>query len=89
MNNSKEQTIFYAENLRYLRKKMGLTQSDVADKIGIHYKTLGNQEKGRHEPSIMYIKRYCDFFNVRAHLFLFTNIKENDNSFLNNSINKL
>lgn len=41
-----------AQNLKHIRKKHGLTQSDLARKIGINRSLVGAYEEGRAEPKL-------------------------------------
>lgn len=52
------------ENLKILRKLRNLNQSEVADKIGVQYYTLGKWEQGRAEPSTEDLSKLADFFEV-------------------------
>ena len=42
----------FAERLRFMRTRMGLTQAQVADAIGAERTTYTYYEKGRNEPSM-------------------------------------
>ena len=41
-----------AQNLKHIRKKEGLTQSDLARKIGVNRSLIGAYEEGRAEPKL-------------------------------------
>lgn len=41
-----------AENLRELRKKKGMTQQDVADKVGVDRSMIAQFERGSRVPTI-------------------------------------
>lgn len=43
--------------LRELRQEQGLTQRELAKKIGIHYRTYCNYERGLRVPNIRVMKR--------------------------------
>ncbi|MBQ8885106.1 MAG: helix-turn-helix transcriptional regulator [Clostridia bacterium] len=49
--------IFKAQ-LKEVRKEKGLSQKEVAEKIGVAVSTYANWEQGRTEPGI------CDIFNL-------------------------
>lgn len=55
---------FFASNIKYLRKKKGLTQSDLANKIGINRPKIGSYEEARAEPKLTTIQRISHFFKV-------------------------
>lgn len=42
----------FAERLKELRKKKGLTQKELAEKLGVVQGSYGNWEKGKREPNI-------------------------------------
>lgn len=54
----------FNEMLIYLRKKVGLTQAELAKKIGVSRSTIGNYEKGIREPDFETLEKIADFFNV-------------------------
>ncbi len=39
------------KNIKYLRKSKGLTQSELADRIGVHPTYIGKIEGGKSNPS--------------------------------------
>lgn len=44
--------IYFPERLKYMRKKTGLTQKDIAQKLNIQRVTYSHYETGRSQPSI-------------------------------------
>lgn len=64
-------------DLKFWRMRQGLTQSDVAAKLGIstgHYRGI---ENGRYDPSQKIINRFIDTFDVGlAGLEIIHNVKE-------------
>lgn len=52
------------ERFKELRKDLGLTQQEFADRLGIKRGTIGNYELGRNEPVDSVISLVCDRFNV-------------------------
>lgn len=54
------------EKIRQLRKSKGLTQAQLAEKIGIDNKHLSRIEKGRHMPTYNIIKKLSEVleFNI-------------------------
>lgn len=50
--------------LKFLRKRLGLTQTAVADNIGIAQQTYAGYESGKHEPSIEITIRLANFYNI-------------------------
>ena len=56
--------------IKKLREERGLTQVDVANAVGVNYRTIGQYERGVNEPDIATIKKLCDFFDVSADYLL-------------------
>lgn len=52
------------DNLKALRKKANLTQSDLARRLHIKQYNVSDYEIGRIEPSIQTLIKYADIFNV-------------------------
>jgi DNA-binding XRE family transcriptional regulator len=36
-----------------LRSKVGLSRQELADKVGVHYQTIGYMERGEYSPSLV------------------------------------
>lgn len=53
------------DRIKELRKTLGLTQQEFADKIGIQRGTYAKYEIGRNEPIDAVIRLICTTFNVR------------------------
>jgi len=58
------------EKLNHLRKEKGMSQQELADKIGINISYLSRLENGHHEPSIEVLKKFMDIFEVSADFLL-------------------
>ena len=54
----------FGERLRKVRKVLGLTQQEFADKIGSKRNTVATYEMGRTDPSAAVISLICREFNV-------------------------
>lgn len=54
----------FKDRLSKLRKELGLTQEDLAKKIGYTRTAISAWEIGRNEPSYSDIVKIADFFNV-------------------------
>ena len=54
--------IKFAENLKTLREARGLTQSALAEKLGVNQRTISAWEKGVCEPSYLTLALICEFF---------------------------
>lgn len=54
-----------AQNIRYLRKKMGLSQEDLAQKFGYKsYTTIQKWESGVSEPPFKQLKALAELFDI-------------------------
>lgn len=53
-----------ANNIKYLRKKGGLTQQQFADALEIKRASVGAYEEGRAEPKYDLLNRIAQFFNL-------------------------
>lgn len=51
-------------NLKERRKQMGLSQEDVAKRIGVHNTTYGNWELGKTEPSLEDLVKLADLMQL-------------------------
>ena len=58
------------EQLKVLRKKAGLTQADVASKLGIDRSTYTKYETGQSEPSFEMVQRLSALFGVSIELLV-------------------
>lgn len=59
-----------AEKIRILRKKAGLPQKSLADKLGMHITHISRLENGHLEPSVDVIRKLMDIFEVSADYLL-------------------
>ncbi len=53
----------FPERLKLLRKEMGLTQTELAEKLGLKQVTVAKWEKGERTPYIDYFIELAKFFN--------------------------
>ncbi|MGO5166399.1 MULTISPECIES: helix-turn-helix domain-containing protein [unclassified Candidatus Paralachnospira] len=60
----------FNENLKESRLKAGLSQKDVAEKIGVAKSTYSLYESGNREPNVNTIKKIADCLNVSADTLL-------------------
>lgn len=56
----------FNENLRDVREQKGLSQKEVAKKIGVAKSTYSLYESGNREPNVQTIKKISDVLNVSA-----------------------
>lgn len=54
----------FCENLKYFRKDVGLTQKQVAEKLGVVESCYANWEQGRTEPPISMLRKLSKIFKV-------------------------
>ena len=54
----------FCENLKYFRKDVGLTQKQVAEKLGVVESCYANWEQGRTEPPIAMLRKLSKIFKV-------------------------
>ncbi len=55
---------FFASNIKYLRKKKGLTQTELANKLGVNRPKIGSYEEARAEPKLTTLQRFSHFYKV-------------------------
>lgn len=82
----KEGAYMFSEVLFNLRKKHGLTQKELADKLGVAASTIGNYEQGTRTPDYETLEVIADFFNVPMDSLFGKN--NNNNSFISNDVLK-
>jgi transcriptional regulator with XRE-family HTH domain len=65
----------FKEKLRYLRKELGLTQTELAIKIGISgNRHISLLEKGAHMPSLESIQKLATLFKVSTDYLIFEDV---------------
>ena len=68
----------FENNLKTLRKARSLTQSELAEKLGINRATLASYEEGRAEPKFDNLKKMAAYLNVTLDELLLAPIKETE-----------
>lgn len=53
-----------SEMLIHLRKREGLSQQELADKLGLTRSAIGMYETGKREPDLETLERLADFYTV-------------------------
>ena len=66
----------YAKNIKYLRKKSGLTQVQLGIKLNIANNTISQYEKGRRGTANDVLKIFADYFHVSVQDLLFKDLQE-------------
>lgn len=54
--------MYLSQNIRYLRKQLGFTQSDLAQRLGLKRPIVGAYEEGRAEPKLQTLQMMAEFF---------------------------
>jgi len=67
------------ENIRHLRKAAGLTQAELAGRIGVKRPVIGAYEEGRAEPRISTLRLLADFFEVDIDALLDRDLSTGEN----------
>ncbi len=52
-NNNVGFVLFMKTKIRYLRQEMGISQKDLASKVGVTRQTVNALENGRYNPSLL------------------------------------
>jgi transcriptional regulator with XRE-family HTH domain len=68
-----------AQNLKFLRAKYNLSQSDLAEKMGIPRTTLSAYERSFVEPNIQLLRKLGEFFSVQIDDLVSLSIEEKQN----------
>ena len=68
---------YFQANLKYLRKSKGLTQGDLANKIGVNRPKIGSYEEGRAEPKFETLQNISHFFQISIDDLLESDLSEN------------
>jgi putative transcriptional regulator len=50
----------YGKIIKELRDKLLLTQTEMADKLGVSFATINRWENGKHEPTMRYRRKIRD-----------------------------
>lgn len=66
------------ENIKFLRKQKGLTQEQLAEKIGIKRSLLGAYEEGRAEPGLHNLQQFSRVFEISADLLISEKLSDPD-----------
>jgi transcriptional regulator with XRE-family HTH domain len=72
------------ENLKYLRKKISVSQQILANAMSVSRTTLGDYERGRTEPDIETLIAIADYFDVPIDALLRKNLKREDYEIIRN-----
>lgn len=67
---------FLRDNLRALRKRMSLSQGELAGKIGLNRGNIASYENGTAEPKICNLMKLAHLFNISVFDITHSNLKE-------------
>jgi len=60
----------FAQRLRELRKQKGLSQTELGERVGVHYTHIGRYERGVSRPGADTLKRLADALGVSGDYLL-------------------
>lgn len=69
---------YFSSNLNFLRKKLGLNQTELASSLGLKRNTLSNYETGHSEPNFETLKIIAHFFDKNVDEILFQDLSQVD-----------
>jgi transcriptional regulator with XRE-family HTH domain len=67
---------YFQSNLKYLRKSKGLTQEQLANKVGVTRPIIGSYEEGRAEPKLSTLQNISHFFKLSIDNLLENNLSK-------------
>ncbi len=73
---SEKEKIIIGKNLKFLRRRKGLTQQDLADKLGIRRSSIGAYEENRATPRYDTLEGISDFFEVSIDMLVRKNLSQ-------------
>ena len=74
------------DNLRFLRRKAGLTQAELAKKLHIKQYNISDYEIGRIEPNINTLINFAEVFNVSIDFLVGRKSKTDDKTDIENNV---
>nr|WP_312985550.1 helix-turn-helix domain-containing protein [Clostridioides sp.] len=79
-NNIRGDIMGIGSNIKYYREKHYMTQSDLAEAVGISKNAIYNYEKNKNTPSYKIIKKMSEVFGVTPDKITAEDFQENNNS---------
>ncbi len=73
----------FKDMLKYFRMKTHLSQSELAEKIGVSASTISMYEVGKREPDFETEEKIADFFNTDLNTLRGRDTESNDHYYLN------
>lgn len=77
------------KRLKLIRTAAGYKQKDLAEKIEVQPALLSMYEQGKREPSLNFLRKFCNEFNFSLSQFFLFDEDTPDNKFEKDSINTL
>ncbi len=77
-----------SKNIKFLRKKSGLTQEQFSEKIGIKRSLLGAYEEGRADPRLNNLLNIAKEFNISVDVLISQNVADLQTSSIDPKSNK-
>ncbi|MDR0442386.1 MAG: helix-turn-helix domain-containing protein [Treponema sp.] len=68
----------FTKNLRNLRRKSGLTQAELAEKVNVSTHHIGMIEMSRNYPTLELVERIANALNIEIHELFIDNIHSNN-----------
>jgi transcriptional regulator with XRE-family HTH domain len=68
--------IYFAQNLKFLRKKAGKTQDALSSEVNIGRTTIANYESGVSEPSLETLSTFAKYFDITVDQILSNNLEK-------------
>ena len=59
-----------AENIRSYRKDLGLSQEQLAERLGITLGTVSKWERGASEPDLLYVMEIAELFHISVDVLI-------------------
>lgn len=72
--------MYLGKNIRILRKKAGLTQKELADKLGMTYSNIGRYENDGTMPPVNTLLELCELFSVNIDDIIHKDLTEGETS---------
>lgn len=69
---------FLPSNIKFLRKEKGLTQAQLADKLGLNRSVIGAYEEGRADPRVKTLINICHYFGKSSEEMLNLDLSQGD-----------
>ncbi|MFT6814734.1 MAG: transcriptional regulator with XRE-family HTH domain [Sphingobacteriales bacterium] len=68
--------MYFSENLKLLRTRMGKSQQDIADELNLKRTSLSGYENGGIQPPFQVLLSLCDYYNVSVDTLMRMNLSK-------------